>query len=148
MDFPGKNTGVGCHFLLQGIFPTQGSNLRLLHCRWILYQRSHRGSHRGSPGILEWVDCLFSRSSSQPRNQTGVSCIAGGFFTHCATREALLKDGPLERFRNRGGTESFWGGDGNTEEKAQASWGEAESIRKCRPPFFSTLWPHHATCGS
>ena len=30
-DFPGKNTGVGCHSLLQGIFPTQGSNLRLLH---------------------------------------------------------------------------------------------------------------------
>ena len=30
-DFPGKNTGVGCHFLLQGIFPTQGSNLHLLH---------------------------------------------------------------------------------------------------------------------
>ena len=29
-DFPGKNIGVGCHFLLQGIFPTQGSNLRLL----------------------------------------------------------------------------------------------------------------------
>ena len=35
-DFPGKNTGVGCHPLLQGIFPTQGSNLSLLHCRWIL----------------------------------------------------------------------------------------------------------------
>ena len=32
---PGKNTGVGCHFLLQGIFPTQGWNLCLLHCRWI-----------------------------------------------------------------------------------------------------------------
>ena len=30
-DFPGKNTGVGCHFLLQGIFPAQGSVLRLLH---------------------------------------------------------------------------------------------------------------------
>ena len=30
-DFPGKNTGVGCHLLLQGIFLTQGSNLRLLH---------------------------------------------------------------------------------------------------------------------
>ena len=30
-DFPGKNTGVDCHFLLQGIFPTQGSNLHLLH---------------------------------------------------------------------------------------------------------------------
>ena len=35
--FPGKNTEVGCHFLLQGIFPTQGSSLRLLHCRKILY---------------------------------------------------------------------------------------------------------------
>ena len=36
-DFPGKNTGVGCHFLLWEIFLTQGSNLHLLHCRWILY---------------------------------------------------------------------------------------------------------------
>ena len=39
-DFPGKNTGAGCHFLLQAIFPTQGSDLHLLHllnCRWILY---------------------------------------------------------------------------------------------------------------
>ena len=35
-DFPGKNTGVGCHALLQGIFPTQGSNPGLPHCRWIL----------------------------------------------------------------------------------------------------------------
>ena len=36
-DFPSKNTGVGCHFLLQGIFLTQGSKLCLLHWRWILY---------------------------------------------------------------------------------------------------------------
>ena len=35
-DSPGKNTGVGCHFLLQGIFPTQGSNWRLLCHRWTL----------------------------------------------------------------------------------------------------------------
>ena len=40
--FPGKNTGVGCHFLLQGIFPTRGSNLGLLHCRQILYHLSHQ----------------------------------------------------------------------------------------------------------
>ena len=33
----GKNTGVGCHFLIQRVFPTQGSNLCLLHCRQILY---------------------------------------------------------------------------------------------------------------
>ena len=33
-DLLGKNTGVGCHFLLLRVFPTQGSNLHLLHCRW------------------------------------------------------------------------------------------------------------------
>ena len=36
-DFPGKNTGVAYHFLLQGNFLAQGSSLRLLHCRQILY---------------------------------------------------------------------------------------------------------------
>ena len=41
---PGKNTGVGCHSLLQGIFLTQGSNSCLLHCRWILYCLSHQRS--------------------------------------------------------------------------------------------------------
>ena len=40
----GKNTGVSCHFLLQGIFPTQGLNLGLPHCRQTLYQVSHQGS--------------------------------------------------------------------------------------------------------
>ena len=43
-DFPGKNTGVGCHFLLQEIFLTQGSNPGLLHCKRILFHPSHRGS--------------------------------------------------------------------------------------------------------
>ena len=40
---PGKNTGVGCHFLLQGIFPTQGSNPDLLDCRQTLHWLSHQG---------------------------------------------------------------------------------------------------------
>ena len=43
-DSPGKNTGVGCHALLQGIFPTQALNLSLPHCRQILYHLSHQGS--------------------------------------------------------------------------------------------------------
>ena len=43
-DSPGKNTEVGCHSLLQGIFWTQGSNPGLLHCRQILYHLSHQGS--------------------------------------------------------------------------------------------------------
>ena len=40
-DSPGKNTGVSCLALLQGIFPRQGSNLGLLHCRWVLYCLRH-----------------------------------------------------------------------------------------------------------
>ena len=43
-DFQGKNTGVGCHFLLQGNFLTQGLNPGLLHCRQTLYHLSHEGS--------------------------------------------------------------------------------------------------------
>ena len=68
---PGQNTGVGSLSLLQGIFPTQGSNPGLPHCRWILYQLSHKGS----PRILEWVAYPFSSRSSQPRSQTGVSSL-------------------------------------------------------------------------
>ena len=79
-DSPGKNTWVGGHALLQGIFPTQGLNSGLPHCRQILYHLSHPGS----PRMLEWVACPFSRGTSQTR----VSCIAGRFFTGWATREA------------------------------------------------------------
>ena len=67
----GQNTGVGSLSLLQGIFPTQGSNPGLPHCRWISYQLSHKGNLR----ILEWVAYPFSSRSSQPRNQRG--------FLHC-----------------------------------------------------------------
>ena len=42
LGFSSKNTGVGCHSLLQGIFLTQELNLGLLHCRWIFYCLSHR----------------------------------------------------------------------------------------------------------
>ena len=50
-DSPGKNIGLGFHDLLQGIFPTLGSNSGLLHCRWILYHLSHQGSpyHLSTP---------------------------------------------------------------------------------------------------
>ena len=82
-DPPGKNARVGCHALLQGIFPTQGSSPGLLHCGQILYHLSYQGR----PRILEWVAYPFSRGTSPPRNRTGVFCIAGGFFTSWATRE-------------------------------------------------------------
>ena len=47
-DSPGKNAGLGCLALLQGIFPTQESNPGLPHCRQILYQLSHEGSPSGA----------------------------------------------------------------------------------------------------
>ena len=83
---PGQNTDVGSLSLLQGIFPTQKSNAGPPHCRQILFQLSHKGS----PRILELVAYPFSSGSSQPRNRTGVSCIAGGFCTNWAIREASL----------------------------------------------------------
>ena len=89
-----KNTGVGSLSLLQRIFLTQGSNPGLPHCRWILYQLSHKRS----PRILEWVAYPFSSGSSQPRNQTGVSCIADRFFTNWAIREAPRSD--RQRFKS------------------------------------------------
>ena len=81
---PGQNAGVSNRSLLQGIFPTVGSNPGLLPCRQILYQLSHQGS----PRILEWAAYPFCRGSAWPRNWPGVSCIAGGFFTSWATRKA------------------------------------------------------------
>ena len=84
MDFSRPDTGVGSLSLLPGIFPTQELNPGLPHCRQILHQLSHKGS----PRILEWVAYPFSRGSSWPRNWTGVSCIAGRFFTNWVIMEA------------------------------------------------------------
>ena len=70
-DSPGKNTGVGCHALLHGIFPTQGSNPGLPHCRQILYHLSHQKR----PRIVDWVSYPFSRGSPRPRDWTHVSTL-------------------------------------------------------------------------
>ena len=91
----GQNTGVGNLSLLQGIFPNQGSNPSLLHCKQILYQMSHKGS----PRILGLVAYPFSSRSSPLRNQTGVSCIAGGFYTNWAIREAQAAVGESQYIR-------------------------------------------------
>ena len=99
---PGQNTGAfpfsrrssqardrtqlpwsqGSLSLLQGIFPSQRLNPALLYCRWILFQLNHKGN----PRILEWVAYSISSRFFQPRNQT--SCIARGFFTNWAIRQA------------------------------------------------------------
>ena len=95
---PGQNTGVGSLSLLQRIFSAQGLNPGLPRCRQILYQLSHQGT----PGRLEWVACPFSSGSSQPRNQIRVSCIAGGFFTNWAIREAIKVNSDQPPLSKRG----------------------------------------------
>ena len=57
-NFPGKSTGVGCHFLLQVIFPTEGSNPGLPHCRQTIYCLSHQGS----PVNLTILDSPYKRN--------------------------------------------------------------------------------------
>ena len=59
-DSPGKNTGVGCHALIQGIFPTRGSNPGLPHCRRILYHLSHQGSPNFVNLIIKPRNCAPS----------------------------------------------------------------------------------------
>ena len=74
-NFPGKSTGLGCHFLLQGIFPTQGLNPGLLHCRQTLYHLSHLSvSHLSNPRNGPSVVCceaMFSFLSSCFINAVG-----------------------------------------------------------------------------
>ena len=113
---------AGVSFLLQGIFPTQELNPRLLHWQADCLPPNHRRSHKSlwkvktlvtwscptlcdpmdccPPNfpvhgilwakILEWVAIPFSSGSSQPRNRTRVSCIAGGFFTNWAIRAVYI----------------------------------------------------------
>ena len=63
-DFPGKNTRVDCHFLLQDIFPIQGLNLGLPHCRQTLYHLSHKRSpwtaKRSNQSILKEISPEYS----------------------------------------------------------------------------------------
>ena len=95
-DSPGKNTGVGFHAFLRGIFPTQWSNPCLPHCRFLYHL-----SHQGSPRVLKWVAYPVSKGSSQPTIRTRVCCIAGGFFTSWATREAHVFQRESDRTKEK-----------------------------------------------
>ena len=80
-DFPGKRTGVGCHFLLQRIFLTQGSKPGLPHCRQTLYHLSHQGSP-------SFVKCPFKPFPHVCR----ASCL---FFYHSFSGALSTWDRPL-----------------------------------------------------
>ena len=62
-DSPGKNTGVGCHVLLQGIFPTQRSNPGLPHCRWTLSEPPGKPMNTGV-GSVPHLQGIFPTQES------------------------------------------------------------------------------------
>ena len=73
----GKNIGVGCHFLLHGIFPTKGLNPGLPNCRQILYCQSHQGSPlRVLDGHENWQKTV----KQCPKIWSGRKCILGQGF--------------------------------------------------------------------
>ena len=78
-DSQGKSTGVGCHALLQGIFPTQGLNLGLLHCEQILYHLSHIFKHLCKVG---------TKPRSVPRD--GLDLISQGLRMFASKRAGMI----------------------------------------------------------
>ena len=80
-ESPDRNTGMGCYSFLQGIFPTQGSNLGLLHCRQTLYYLSHREAPREGWAPINWcfqtvvlektLESLLDSKESKPVNPKG-----------------------------------------------------------------------------
>ena len=85
---PGQNTGVGVLSLLQGIFPTQGSNPGLPRCRWILYRLSHQGSLPGTCSLTEKIRC----PSCKGVWKRGISPPAGKKTTEVFQKEIFLLD--------------------------------------------------------
>ena len=82
-DSPGKNTGVGCHALLQGISQFKDrTQVSLIAGGFFTVWATREAQEK-------WVAYPFFRGSFQPRNQTGISCIAGRLFTSWATRDRL-----------------------------------------------------------
>ena len=85
-DFLGKSTGVGCYFLLQGIFPTQGSNPGLLDYRQTLYHLSHQGS----PKTTIWPSNPTTRHipwGNQNWKDTCTPMFTAALFTIARTRK-------------------------------------------------------------
>ena len=85
-DSPGKNSAVGCHALPQGIFPTQGSNPGLPHCKQILYRRASREALVALYGRLNFKDdrsVQFSLAAqSRPILCNPMDCSMPGFPVH------------------------------------------------------------------
>ena len=92
-DLPGKNTGVGCHFLLQGIFPTQGVNPGLLYCRQILYQWATREAHMHLSLKNLKTDISFWTNKSLPSetDEPVLNYLSGHTFPSFDSRRSCLQ---------------------------------------------------------
>ena len=82
-DSPGKNIGMGCHFLLQCMKVKSESEVTQ-SCPALWDPHGLYSPWNSLGRILEWVAYLFSRGSPQPRDGSQISRIAGGFFTQLA----------------------------------------------------------------
>ena len=104
MEFSRPEYWSGWLPLLQGIFPTQGSNPGLPHCRQILY----RLSHKGSPRILEWVPYPFCSGSSWPRKLNRGLQYFGHLMQRVDSLEKTLMLGGIGGRRRRGWQRMKW----------------------------------------
>ena len=92
---PDQNTGLGCCSLLQGIFPTQGSNPGLPHCRQILYQLSHKGSPFICYHSVTHQAPLFMEFSRQEYWSGSVSSVAQSCQTLCDPMDCSMPGFPI-----------------------------------------------------
>ena len=87
-DFPGKIPGVGRHFLLQGIFVTQGSNPGFPHCGQTLFQLSHQEARMGRKSSKEWTYvCVCSVAQLCPTLRDPMDCSPPGSSVHRISQE-------------------------------------------------------------
>ena len=100
-DSPDKNTGVGCHALLQGIFLTQGSNPGLPHCRRILQVWATREAHEYGVGSLSLLQVIFLTQELNLRHMVNVKLIAAYSIKYSWT--AALPSQPAPHFRIQDG---------------------------------------------
>ena len=100
-DFPDKNTEVGCHFLLQGIFPDQGLNPCFLLARWVL-DHCITATDAQVEGLAEELCLGAARAEMRPRSALSQGPIPsedslGGVYSSCSHRCRKVFGGPLPR---------------------------------------------------
>ena len=94
-ESPGKNTGVGCHALLQGILPTQGSNPGLPHCRPILYHLCHQGRELLYVCVCTRV-CVCMHACVCVYKSPGDTVVSSEFICNSSVKEFICSMGDLQ----------------------------------------------------